>query len=136
MTAPTKIAVAVSNDLATWQKLNVSCFLSSGLGTADPSLVGEAYIDADGSSYTPMLAHPVRVFSGDANSLSRSLQRALARGLVVAVYTLDMFVTMNDDDNRAAVSSLATTELDLAGIAIAGNPKQVDKAFDKLRAHE
>ena len=47
-------------------------------------------------------------------------------GLVVAVYTLGMFATINDDDNRAAVACQATMELNLAGIAVAGEPKQAD----------
>ncbi|MEZ5227751.1 MAG: DUF2000 family protein [Acidimicrobiales bacterium] len=63
-----KIALAVRSDLEVWQKLNVAAFLPSGFGTADPSLTGDAYADGDGCSYPPMLAHPVRVFTGDSSA--------------------------------------------------------------------
>lgn len=130
-----KIALAVRSDLEVWQKLNVAAFLPSGFGTVDPSLTGDPYADADGLSYPPMLAHPVRVFTGDAAGIRRSFDRAVSRGLLVSVYTNDMFTTMNDADNRAAVAAVQTSELVLAGFAVAGDAKQVDKTFDKLALH-
>lgn len=36
-------------------------------------------------------------------------------------------------DNRAVVANASTTELTIAGFVAAGDAKQVDKAFDKLR---
>ncbi|KUG53283.1 hypothetical protein AVL62_00240 [Serinicoccus chungangensis] len=42
----TKIAVAVRDDLATWQRLNVTAFLTSGIAAALPELVGAPYADA------------------------------------------------------------------------------------------
>ena len=35
--SPTKLAVVVRDDLATWQKLNVTAFLVSGIGTRHPT---------------------------------------------------------------------------------------------------
>ena len=46
-----KIAVAVRDDLETWQRLNVAAFVASGIGTAFPDLVGEPYEDASGVRY-------------------------------------------------------------------------------------
>jgi hypothetical protein len=135
MTGPIKIALAVRADLESWQKMNVAAFLPSGFGSSDPSLMGEDYVDADGLRYPPMLAYPVRVFTGDAAGLRRSFDRALSRGLLVAVYTDQMFTTMNDSDNRAAVGDFATPDLEIAGFAVAGDAKQVDKTFDKLKLH-
>lgn len=131
-----KIAMAVRSDLANWQKLNVAAFLTSGLGTVQPEVIGEPYVDADGRAYPPMLAVPVRVFTGDALALRRCFDRALDRGLLVSVYTDEMFATMNDVDNRAAVAGVATSELAIAGFVAVGDPKQVDKAFDKLKPHD
>ena len=39
----TKIAVIIRDDLATWQKLNVTAFLMSGITGANPEIVGKAY---------------------------------------------------------------------------------------------
>ena len=42
----TKIAIVVREDLATWQKLNVTAFLMSGVVGAAPEIIGEPYRDA------------------------------------------------------------------------------------------
>jgi hypothetical protein len=41
----TKIAIVVREDLATWQKLNVTAFLTSGIIGANEGLLGERYED-------------------------------------------------------------------------------------------
>jgi hypothetical protein len=46
-----------------------------------------------------------------------------------------MISTMNDPDNRALLAAVATEDLTIAGFAVAGDAKQVDKVFDKLRLH-
>jgi hypothetical protein len=130
-----KLAVAVRTDLADWQKLNVTAFLVSGIGTAHPDLVGEPYVDGDDRRYLPMFVHPVLVYAADAAALARAAGRARDRGLSLAVYTDDLFATGNDVDNRAAVRGVATEKLALAGIAVAGPRRDVDKAFDRLRLH-
>ena len=40
----TKIAVLLRDDLEPWQRLNVTAFLVSGLGTEVPEVVGEPYL--------------------------------------------------------------------------------------------
>jgi hypothetical protein len=131
----TKIAVVVRDDLAAWQALNVTAFVVSGLGTAAPGLVGLPYQDASGVKYHPMFGLPVVVLAGDGAALRRAFDRALGRGLTLAVYTDDLFATGNDVDNRAAVAAVATEALALAGFAVAGDRRTVDKALDKLRLH-
>jgi hypothetical protein len=130
-----KVAVVVRDDLRVWQKLNVTAFLTSGWGARRPDLVGADYRDADGRGYQPMFAQPVAVLVADAAALRRAFDRAVARGLPVAVYTDDLFTTGNDDDNRAAVAARGTAELPLAGFAVCGDRRTVDKALDKLRLH-
>jgi hypothetical protein len=135
MTDDTKIAVVVRDDLATWQALNVTAFVASGLGTAAPGLIGLPYEDASGVKYHPMFGRPVVVLAGDAAAVRRAFDRALGRGLTLAVYTDDLFATGNDVDNRAAVAAVATGDLAVAGFAVAGDRRTVDKALDKLRLH-
>ena len=134
-TSPIKLAVVVRGDLPLWQKLNLTAFVSSGVARALPHAVGEPYVDGSGLEYLPMFAHPVVVMSADGAGLSRALRRARERGLAVAVYSDDLFATMNDADNRAAVAKRATDALPLAGLFVAGAPKQVGKALDRLRLH-
>ncbi|MBN2624814.1 MAG: DUF2000 domain-containing protein [Acidimicrobiales bacterium] len=130
-----KIAVVVRDDLAAWQELNVTAFLVSGIGTRRPDLVGEPYVDASGRTYLPMFGHPVLVYAADAAGMARAFARARSRPLDIAVYTDDLFATSTDVDNRAQVRRVATDDLKLAGFAVAGERRQVDKALDKLRLH-
>ena len=131
----TKIAVLLRDDLQTWQRLNVTAFLVSGIAGTRAEVVGEPYEDADGTPYLPMFRQPVLVFSGDAGLLTTAHRRALDRGLDLAVFTADLFATGNDDDNRAAVRAVAKDKLDLVGIAVYGPRNAVDKALKGAQLH-
>src|SRR6185437_3626346 len=112
----TKIAVLLRDDLQLWQRLNVTAFLVSGLGSTIPEVIGEPYSDADATPYLPMFRQPVLVFQGSADVLTAAHQRALGRGLPLAVFTSELFATSNDQDNRAAVRAVARDQLDLVGL--------------------
>ena len=131
----TKIAVLVRDDLATWQRLNMTAFLVSGVAGTTPELLGEEYVDADGTRYLPMFRQPVLVFEGDARTLTAAHARALERGLRIAVFTQDLFSTGNDQDNRAAVRAVARDKLDLVGLALHGPRNAVDKVLKGARLH-
>ena len=135
MRFPTKIAVAVRDDLETWQRVNVTAFLASAVAGAHPAALGEPYEDGSGNQYLPMFREPVLVYAGPPASLERCRTRALARGLAAAIYTVEMFGTDNDDDNRAVVRAATADRLDLAGVAVYGERAAVDRVFDKIRLH-
>lgn len=130
-----KIAVAVRDDLATWQKLNLTAFVVSGIGSRHPELIGEPYVDGSGRDELPKFALPVLIYAGNGPAVRRAFLRAVERELAVSVYTDDLFTTGDDTDNRAAIVDIETAELSVAGFAVAGGRKQVDKVFDKLRLH-
>ena len=131
----TKIAIVIRDDLPGWQKLNATAFLSGGLVGASPEIAGEPYRDGSGVPYGPMISQPIMIFAGAGDDLKKVLSRALSRGLTPSVFTLDLFATMNDADNRAAVASVATDDLDLAGLAIHADRKAVDKVIKGLKLH-
>lgn len=131
----TKIAVAVRDDLLTWQRLNVTAFLTSGITAASPQLVGVPYADADGTPYLALLGMPVLVFEASAEVLTAARERAVRRGLPLAVYTADMFRTGYDEANRAAVATVAASDLDLVGIALHGPRNAVDKVLKGAALH-
>ncbi|MFF8565710.1 DUF2000 family protein [Streptomyces albidoflavus] len=131
----TKIAVLLRDDLAGWQRLNVTAFLVSGLGTQHPEVIGEPYEDADSTAYLPMLRQPVLVFEGSKETLTAAHSRALARVLPRAVFTSDLFATGNDRDNRAAVRAVGKDALDLVGLAVYGPRNAVDKVLKGARMH-
>jgi hypothetical protein len=131
----TKIAVVLRDDLAAWQKANVTAFLVSGIAATVPGLVGEPYRDASGQEYLPMFVQPVLVYQADAPALRRAYERALGRDVSMAIYTSDLFETGHDEANRAAVARVPGDELDLVGIAFRAERKTVDKVVDGLRFH-
>ena len=131
----TKIAVLLRNDLQVWQRLNVTAFLISGIAGSQPDLLGEEYVDADGTRYLPMLRQPVLVFEGDRETLTAAHARALGRGIPISVYTEELFGTGNDDDNRAAVRAAGRDKLNLVGLALHGQRNAVDKVLKGARLH-
>ncbi|MDF5755363.1 DUF2000 family protein [Spongiactinospora sp. TRM90649] len=131
----TKIGIVVREDLAVWQKLNVTAFLAGGVAGGFPEVVGEPYGDASGNVYLPMIRQPVLVYTGAAAALTLAHTRALSRGLGLAVYTEDLFKTGHDEENRAAVRAVAAADLRLAGIAVHGPRNAVDKTLKGLVLH-
>lgn len=130
-----KVAVAIRDDLAVWQKLNVTAFVISGVGTTFPELIGARYVDGSGHIYMPKLGLPVLVYEGDQAGLRRAFDRAMDRELTVSIYIDELFKTGNDVDNRAAVAAVTTDDLTVTGFAVVGERAKVDKVFDKLRLH-
>ncbi len=131
----TKIAVLLRDDLAVWQRLNVTSFLVSGIGQRNPEVIGEPYADADGTEYLPMFRQPVLVFAGSKEALVKSCERAVSRGVDLAVFTADLFTTGNDRDNRAAVRAVRRADLDLVGMAVYGPRGAVDRIIKGARMH-
>lgn len=132
----TKVILMLRDDLAPWQELNVTAFLMSGIATSAPDLVGDPYLDADGTTYLPMLRQPVIVLSGDAETLTRARAKAAARDdVALAVYTRELFATSHDAANRAAVAAVAASDLDLVGIAMRGPRNAVDRMAKGATAH-
>jgi hypothetical protein len=131
----TKIAIVLRNNLASWQKLNVTAFLVSGITAATPGLIGEPYEDADGTPYLAMLGQPVLVLEGSKEVLTAAHSRALARELPLAVFTADLFGTGFDEANRAAVRAVGRSDLDLVGLAVHGPKNGVDKVLKGARMH-
>jgi hypothetical protein len=131
----TKIGIIVCDDLETWQKLNVTAFLTAGIAASAPEAIGEKYEDGSGNEYLPILGQPVLVYAASAEHLQRTRQRAMGREVALAVYTKDMFATGNDADNRAVVKAVAGDDLDLVGLALRADRKTFDKIVNGLKFH-
>lgn len=93
----TKIAIILDQQLAVWQKANVTAFLISGIAATDPALVGEPYIDGTGNRYLPMCRQPIVIYAADRPGLRRAYERAMAREIErLAIFTHDLFSTPHD----------------------------------------
>ena len=123
----TKVALVLRDDLALWQKLNVTAFLTSGIVGGKDALIGEPYEDAAGNSYNPLLVQPVIVLSSDAAGLKKIYERALSRDVEMSLYIEDMFSTGHDAANRATVKNYSPEDMPVVGIAVRDEKKLVDK---------
>ncbi len=131
----TKIAVVLREDLAVWQKLNVTAFTVSAVAGATTGLLGEPYEDASGLTYLPMVRQPMLIFSGDAAAVRRAYERALAREVPLAIFTEELFTTGHDEANRAAVRAVASADLQLVGLAFRTEKRVADKVLKGLTLH-
>ena len=132
----TKIAVVIRTDLEAWQKLNVACFLTSGIAAAFPECIGEPYSDGSGTPYLSLIGQPILIYGApDRPALSRALERALSRNVKPAIYTEDMFKTTHDAANREAVGAVVRAQLNLVGLAMRAERKVIDKILDGLKFH-
>jgi hypothetical protein len=131
----TKIVIVVRADLPTWQKLNMTAYLASGVAAGAPASIGEPYADADGTAYLAVFGQPTLVFEASGAELTSTLDRALRRGVRIAVFTEDLFETGNDAANRAAVAAVPRSDLALTGLAFRCDRKDADKITKGLRLH-
>jgi hypothetical protein len=132
----TKIAVVLRGDLPTWQRLNMTAFLCSGIAATVDGVIGEPYQDASGQNYLPMFRQPVLVFRATAEQLRTAYERSRSRGLRLAIFTDELFATNHDVANRAAVQAVASADLSLAGLALHADRKAVDAVVKGLSLHE
>lgn len=131
----TKIAIVLREDLAPWQALNVTAFLTSGLVGKTGDLIGAPYRDKVGNEYYPLLRQPVIVLSGDGPTLGKIHGRALSRGVKCGLYVEEMFRTGHDEANRAVFAEFGPDDAKIVGIALHADRKVVDKITKGARMH-
>lgn len=131
----TKFAIVLRNDLATWQKLNITAFLTSGIIAQKPALIGEAYRDAAGNTYNPLSIQPVIVLGADAETLKTIHRRTLEREVRTSLYIEEMFTTGHDAANRAVFAEFSPQDAKIAGIALHEERKLVDKLTKGAKLH-
>lgn len=131
----TKVAILVRDDLAVWQKLNVTAFLATGIAGAVPEAMGEPYRDAAGRSHARLLGQPMLIFAATAEMLQRAWQQAIQRDLTRSAYVRAMFETGHDAANRAVFAREPADAPDLVGLALYGPKKDVDKATKGAALH-
>ena len=129
------IAIIIRDDLATWQKLNVTAFLMSGITGANPGIVGKTYQDRGGKRHLAMSVQPVIVLAGTANVLTNIRNRANDMGVDTVAYIEEMFSTGHDDANRAVFAEHDASEAKEVGIALRADKKIVDKITKGAKMH-
>jgi hypothetical protein len=110
----------------------VTAFVVSGIG-AQVDAVGEPYRDATGNAYLPMFKDPVLVFGATREEMARTVDRGRTRGLMLALFSRNLFDTFDDAANRAAVAGVVAEELDVVGIAFRSERRIGDKVVKGLK---
>lgn len=136
MNFDTKIAIVVAEDLAVWQKLNVTAFLTSGIIGATEGIMGEDYADGSHKTYLPLCIQPMIVLKTNRAKLQTILNRANSRGVEAAIYIEDMFATGHDTANRETVTQYPSDGLPLVGLAVRAEKKVVDKIVKGAKLHD
>src|SRR5258708_16191840 len=131
----TKIAIVLRNDLAVWQKLNVTAFLTSGIVGANPGILGERYEDAAGNTYNSLAIQPMIVLGADRDLIKTIYRRAMERGARLSLYIEDMFSTGHDAANRATVRQYRPEAMNIVGLALREDKKTVDKITKGTTMH-
>jgi hypothetical protein len=131
----TKVAILVLDDLAVWQKLNVTAFLATGIAAAASEALGEPYEDAAGRQHARLLGQPIMMFAAQPANLARAWRVGIENGLTRAVYVRAMFATGHDAANRAAFKAEPADAPDLVGLALRGPKKDIDKATKGCSLH-
>lgn len=131
----TKIAIVLREDLAVWQKLNVTAFLTSGIVGATQGLLGAAYEDAAGNTYHPLAIQPMIVLGADADTVRAIYRRAMERKVRLSLYIEDMFETGHDAANRETVKRCRPEDMNVVGLALRDDKKVVDKITKGARMH-
>ena len=131
----TKIAIVLRNDMATWQALNVTAFLTSGIVAQSPDVIGEPYRDRAGNTYNPLSIQPVIVLAADQATISNIHRRSLERDIKTCLYIEEMFSTGHDTANRAIFAQFAPDDAKVVGIAMRADKKLVDKVTKGAKMH-
>jgi len=131
----TKIAIVLRDDLAAWQALNVTAFLTSGIVAGTPDVIGEPYRDRDGNVYNPLSIQPVIILAADQATLSAIHRRSLDRSLRTCLYVEEMFATGHDAANRAVFAQFGPDDAKVVGIAMRAEKKLVDKITKGAKMH-
>ncbi|MDW6022296.1 DUF2000 family protein [Mesorhizobium sp. BAC0120] len=131
----TKIAIVVREDLQTWQKLNVTAFLMSGIVGSSQGIIGEPYQDAAGNIYHSLSVQPVIVLAADQATIASIHRRILERGVRCALYVEEMFSTGHDTANRAVFAEYGPETATVVGLALREDRKLVDKITKGARMH-
>jgi hypothetical protein len=136
MNFDTKIVIVIDENLAVWQKLNVTAFLTSGIIASNEGLIGQNYQDASGATYTPLCIQPIMIMKTNREKLKTILNRANNYDLPLSIYIEDMFSTGFDEANRETVAQYTSEALPLVGIAVRGEKKLIDKVTKGVKLHD
>ncbi|AUG54602.1 DUF2000 family protein [Thalassospira marina] len=131
----TKVAIILRNDLESWQSLNVTAFLMSGIIAKFPEIIGDDYVDRNGNKYNPMSVQPAIVLAADQATMGKIHNRIIERGVPASLYIEEMFATGHDAANREVFGQFAPDDAKVVGIALRAEKRVADKITKGAKMH-
>ncbi len=130
----TKVVMILKEDLAVWQKLNITAFLASGIGGTQ-NIIGKPYVDGSDIAYLPMCRQPIIIYAANPDQIKDVLNKSIAKEIRSVIYTEELFATKNDSENRAKISEFETDALNLVGLGLYGKKNHIDRIVKGLELH-
>jgi hypothetical protein len=100
-----------------------------------PDVLGENYVDGSGTTYLAMTKQPITIFGASHQQIRLLYEQALSRDVQFSIYTEELFSTLHDEANRAAVRSFRSEELKVVGMALRGRKKVMESVLKGLSLH-
>ena len=130
---PERCVIVINQQLAAGHAANAAAVLALTLGKRHPSLVGAPLIDADNREHPGLIPIGISVLVADAQQLTQLHQHLLNDDEMDGIiFPVEGQQTTDYAAFREAVSVVPTDNLQLLGIALAGNKKVVRKLTGKL----
>jgi hypothetical protein len=131
-----KIAIILKNDLANWQKLNVTAFLASSIAIQFPETHGSSFVNASNSQFLPFIKQPILIYKADTDAeIKKVYNKAKEKSLHIGIYTEPLFSTKSAEENYIEIAKYTDETQVLIGIIIYGETKKVYKALGGLKLH-
>ena len=128
-----RCVVVLNSALTVGKAANAAAVLSLTLGQRHPHLVGDALADASGQCYPGLIPVGIPVLSADNTHLSALLECCEEQQFDAIIFPQEGQMTVDYAEFSAAVSQIATADLQHLGLAIAGEKKALRKLTAKLK---
>jgi hypothetical protein len=132
-----KYAIVIKDGLPGWKAINLTSHLCSQLGSMVPELGGREVLDASGMKHAGIPLYPSVILSAGAKDLARIVEKARqmlgGHDILFIDFPEQGFSTNTDDEYRAAIALLDSTDITIEGCLIFGPCQVVDSVTKGLR---
>ncbi len=133
LSPPERCVIVINQQLSTGHAANAAAVLALTLGQRHPVLVGAPLIDADKRQHPGLIPIGISVLVANSEQLTHLHQYLLNDDEMDGIiFPVEGQQTTDYAAFREAVSGVPTADLQLLGIALAGNKKVVRKLTGKL----
>lgn len=128
-----RCVVILNEELPVGKAANAAAVLSLTLGQRYPHFVGESLVDGSGNSWPGLIPFGIPVLAANNTQLRSLLGQCAERQFDALIFPLEGQMTVDYPAFSAAVSQIATDDLQHLGLAIVGEKKALCKLTGKLK---